>query len=350
MAAHGFPGALRLRQVRDHPAIDDELARGFCYHARTPVESNGVGLEQRLSSLQTQIDHLRHATHDDVRPLEQRLSTLTEYSASILRRWDATADRHARAVSQLEAHLHELGDTGARLQQDASQRLQDLERVVQQEWAALRELHEAPVKQLVEQAATLTEVCIATANSAQHGFDRAEARLAALEADFHHVTSELTREVQAVLTEVRHLASSAGPRRLGPEAPAWPLEDVTRLHHQLRESPGNPEPLHAAAPVPTRHLSVTQAIEHEPVPTGADEQFLRADAGATPRDVNSTPRGIALAAAVILVLVAAASSGAFRVTCAPRPPEPSNHRGRPGRQPKARRVKRPSGSRPRRVS
>jgi hypothetical protein len=238
----------------------------ICYHARTPVESNGVGLEQRLSSLQTQIDDLRHAAGDEVRPLEQRLSTLTEYSASILRRWDATADRHARAVSQLEAHLRELGDAGTRLQDDASQRLQDLERIVQQEWNALRELHETPVKQLIEQAASLTEVCIATANSAQQGFDRAEARLSTLEADFHRTAAELTREVHAVLTEVRQLSAS-NQRQLPSEAPAWPLEDVTRLHQQLRETTTGTRALPAATAVPPTHSHLSLV---EPAPLQSD--------------------------------------------------------------------------------
>jgi len=197
------------------------------YHS-AHVESNGVGLEQRLSSLQTQIDELRQAGADDVLPLEERLSTLTDYTAGILKRWSATADRHARAVTQLETHLRELGDAGNRLQQDASQRLQDLERLVQQEWNALRDVHEAPVRQLVEQAAALTEVCIATANSAQHGFDRAEARLVTLETDFHRTAAELTREVQTLVTEVRQLSAN-GQRQIAANTPSWPLEGVTRF-------------------------------------------------------------------------------------------------------------------------
>lgn len=209
------------------------------------MESNGAGLEQRLSSLQAQIDDLRQAAADDVLPLERRLTTLTDHTDGILKRWAATADRHARAVSQLESHLHELGDAGTRLQHDATRRLQDLERIVQQEWSALRDLHETPVRQLVEQAATLTEVCIATANSAQHGFDRADARLATIENDFQRTTRELTREVQTLLAEVRQLSATSS-RQLAGDAPAWPLEGVTRLHRQLRESTAEPLALPAA--------------------------------------------------------------------------------------------------------
>src|SRR4051794_4762573 len=87
------------------------------------VDSNG-GLEQRLSSLEAQIDALRHGTPDEGQPLEHRLSSLVDYSAAILKQWSATADRHARAVGQLESQLRELGDAGTRLQHDTAQRLQ----------------------------------------------------------------------------------------------------------------------------------------------------------------------------------------------------------------------------------
>ena len=110
------------------------------------AESDGAGLEQRLSNLQSQIDGLRHTGSDDTRLLEQRLPSLAEDSAAILRRWAAIADRHVRAVTQLEAHLRELGDAGNRLQQDATERLQNLERIIEQEWSALREIHEAPAR------------------------------------------------------------------------------------------------------------------------------------------------------------------------------------------------------------
>jgi hypothetical protein len=259
------------------------------------VEPNEAGLEQRLSNLQAQIESLRQAAGSDPRPLEQRLSTLTEHSADILRQWAATADRHARAVSQLEAHLRELGDAGDRLQQDASQRLHDLERVVTQEWAALRDVHEAPVRQLVEQAANLTEVCIATANSAQHGFDRAEARLAALEADFHRTTSELTRELHSVLDEVRQLSSPQ--RQLPPEAPAWPLDGVTRLHHQLRETAApQPRALPAAiGPDVPESFPPLSAAPADPAP-------LRQPVSAESGRAGSFPR--AVIAAIVVVIVA----------------------------------------------
>jgi hypothetical protein len=248
------------------------------------LETDGSGLEQRLSNLQEQIEHLRRTS--DRRPLEERLVTLTEFGAAILKRWAVTADRHAAAVSQFEAHLRALGDAGSQLQQDASERLGELERVVQQEWDSLRDIHEVPVKQLVEQAANLTEVCIATANSAQHGFDRAEARIAALESEFHRSTSELTREVQTVVSELRSLSHAAsGARQLPSHTPAWPLEDVTRLHSQLRDTQGvhvtEPRAVDAAvtamAPIAPPPHSAPPTVEptYAPPPPAEPPQYRR---------------------------------------------------------------------------
>ena len=252
------------------------------------VETNGE-LEERLSNLQAQIEHLRRASAGDPRVLEQRLARLTETGAEILRRWSATADRHAAAVSQFEAHLHDLSDAGTQLQKDASQRLADLERLIEQEWDALRQVHEVPVKQLVEQAANLTEVCIATANSAQQGFDRAEARLTTMETDFQRGASELTREIHMVLSELRAISQTA-PRQLPGETPAWPLEDVTRLHQQLRDAQGAG---------PTGSLRALP----EGSPAEAEPSFMSAPPE-SPR--NRILAGVAMGVAAILIVVAGA--------------------------------------------
>jgi hypothetical protein len=267
---------------------------------------NASGLEQRLSSLQEQIEHLRRTS--ERRPLEERLATLTEFGAAILKRWAVTADRHAAAVSQFESHLRALGDTGSQLQQDASQRLADLEHLIQQEWDSLRQIHEAPVKQLVEQAANLTEVCIATANSAQHGFDRAEARLAALEAEFHRSTSELTREIQSVVTELRSLPHP-GPaaRQLPGETPAWPLEDVTRLHSQLRET----QTVHVTEP---RALPATADVPADPVePPHSPPSAVERPTAAPPSVEPPNTRRVALIAGAIAVLLIGAGAFGWRL-------------------------------------
>src|SRR5262245_11735141 len=264
-----------------------------CAHG-VELETNESGLAKRVSSLQEQLEHLRRTT--DRRPLEERLVTLTEFGAAILKRWAVTADRHAAAVSQFEAHLRALGDTGSQLQQDTSQRLQQLESIIQQEWDSLRLIHETPVKQLVEQAASLTEVCIATANAAQHGYDRAEARMAALESEFHRSTSDLTREIQTAVAELRSLSHNRA-RQLPGETPAWPLEDVTRLHSQLRDTQG----VHVTEP---RELTVApepQAAPAEPLNTAT---VTAASPWSGLGAVNpSGTRRLALIAGAVLLLI-----------------------------------------------
>jgi hypothetical protein len=148
-------------------------------------------------------------------------------------------------------------------------------------------------------------VYIATANSAQHGFDRAESRLAALEADFHRTTSELTREVQALLAEVRQLAGAA-PRQLGAESPAWPLEGVTRLHQQLRESGPDVRALPAAVDnEPADPLTPsTSATDREPPAPGLT-------LGAEPTASRSFSRPLVIA--IVAVVVIAAGAFAWRL-------------------------------------
>jgi len=266
------------------------------------VETNE--LEQRVSTLQEQIEQLRRTT--ERRPLEERLVTLTEFGTVILKRWAVTADRHAAAVSQFEAHLRALGDAGSQLQEDTSQRLQDLERIIQQEWDSLRQIHEVPVRQLVEQASNLTEVCIATANSAQHGFDRAEARLAALESEFQRSTSELTREIQNAVAELRS-ATQTRARQLAGETqtPAWPLDDVTRLHSQLRDTQGvhvtEPRALAVAASPPLAPTPPAAPVDTpSPTPSTVEAPFSRF----TPVESAKTRRVALIAGAVAVVLVA----------------------------------------------
>jgi hypothetical protein len=224
----------------------------FVYHRaqRYPtVDQQAPELEQRLSELQAQVDrlslslHLWRQTQDEIKPTERRLAELTERCAEILDTWMATGDRHAQVVGELENRLTQWNATEARLEHDAAHRIRALGRAIEHEWEALRHIHEEPVKQLREQAASLTEVCIATASTAQSGFDRAEARLSALEAEFHRRMAELAREVRAAVAELRSRNDAQQPWALAEAgAHAWPLEGVMRLHNQLRQPEGVPKP------------------------------------------------------------------------------------------------------------
>jgi hypothetical protein len=86
----------------------------------------------------------------------------------------------------------------------------------------------------------LTQVCIATANAAQQGFERSEARLAAIETELNRRLGELTREVHSVVAELKAGSDPIG--RLPAPTRAWSLDGVTQLHHQLRTADGTATP------------------------------------------------------------------------------------------------------------
>jgi len=195
--------------------------------------------ELRLADLEAQLDRLNSTlqqlgtTGDPPHPIEQHLAHLAERCSDIVKQWAATSERHASAVSELETKLNDWNDVSARLQRDATWRFQDLERLIEHEWAGLRRLHEEPVRQLRDQAESLTEICVSTAGSTQTGIERAEARIAALEKDLHRRMDDLSRDVHAVLDALRQ---QGGATTLRSPASPWALDEVTRLHHELRDN------------------------------------------------------------------------------------------------------------------
>jgi hypothetical protein len=195
-------------------------------------------VEPTVSELQAQIDRLslvvqqRRDPSGHLEPMAQGLSQLAERCTEILNRWADTDERHSRAVSEVEARLGEWSAIEGRLHQDAAERMRELENTIGHEWQALRHIHEEPVKQLREQAAALGEVCVSAANLALQGFERAEARLTALEVNLQERLSELSRDVHTALVARRD------ETRLAPLAPVapFPLDGVMRIHEELRES------------------------------------------------------------------------------------------------------------------
>src|SRR5215470_20222370 len=200
-------------------------------------------LELRLADLEAHLDRLNSSLQQLARtgevphPVEQHLAHLADRCSDIVKQWAATSERHAVAVTELEAKLNDWNDVAARLQRDATWRFQDLERLIEHEWAALRRLHEEPVRQLRDQAESLTEICVSTAGSTQTGIERAEARLAALERDLHRRMDDLSRDVHAVLDELRQQNGATTVRN---PASSWALEEVTRLHHEIRDGSSQP--------------------------------------------------------------------------------------------------------------
>ena len=228
------------------------------------MPSSITDLELRLADVQAQLDRLSHTADRRSVPVEERLAVLADQYDAYLKRWALAIEWHARAVTQLESQVSQWKDAASRVQEDAADRLQGLEGIIDREWAALRRLHEAPVAELRQQAASLTEVCIATASAAQQGFDRTEARLAAFEAEFHRRMGELTRELHAALEEVR----SRPGHELAPRGRAsWSFEDVTRLHGQLREPSTTPQSADDRAAPPAPILPTAAPVETDPIET-----------------------------------------------------------------------------------
>jgi Anti-sigma-K factor rskA, C-terminal len=205
------------------------------------VQPETSDVELRLSDLQTQIDGLNLAlqqwrqVQEHAQPMEQRLAQLTEQCAEILNRWTATDVRHSEAVAELEVRLSDWSAIETRLQQDSRERIREMEQTIEHEWQALRRMHEEPVKQLREQAATLGETCVAAANLALRGFERAEARFAALEQDLHGRMNQLSQDLQAAIAEIHNTAAQR-QGSLPPASSPFPLESVMRIHDGLRES------------------------------------------------------------------------------------------------------------------
>jgi anti-sigma-K factor RskA len=206
------------------------------------MQRNTSDVDVRLSDLQTQIDSLSltlqqwRQTQDDSEPVEQRLAQLTEQCARIVDRWRQTDEQHSEIVASLEERISEWGALENRLQQDSGARIKELERTIEHEWQALRQLHEEPVKQLREQAATLGETCAAAANLALRGFERAESRIGALEQDLQSRMTQLSQDLHTAISMLQSGAPvQALPPRREPVA-AFPLDSVMRIHEELRES------------------------------------------------------------------------------------------------------------------
>src|SRR5258705_2489023 len=252
------------------------------------MHQQGPDLEQRLSKLEAQLDrfsltlHQWQQTQKHLQPVESRLSELIEQSNGILDRWTVTDQRHTHAVGEVESRLSDWNAIETRLERDANQRIQEFEQTMQHELSALRQMHEEPVKHLREQAASLGEICVA-ATSSVTGLERTEARFAALEPDLHLRLNELARGLQALVAELRGGAENRTASLTG-EAPAWPLEDVVRLHDDLRRSgqgrdnssakrdSSTPQKIAAAAALAGRVESLEEAVtvSREEVAKAAD--------------------------------------------------------------------------------
>jgi hypothetical protein len=173
-----------------------------------------------------------------VPPVEQRLAAMADQYAEYLKRWASTVERHTNAVAQLEAYANEWKDASARVRQETADRLHDLETTIEREWDTLKRMQEEPIRELREQAESLTQVSLAMSSASQQGVERAEARFAAFETEVHLRLNELTRELTSAVSEMKARID----RQVASRDPSsqWSLDDVTRLHGQLRDGARGP--------------------------------------------------------------------------------------------------------------
>jgi hypothetical protein len=279
------------------------------------VPLNVSELERRLSQLQSEMERVGQRMEPSV-PLE-RLAGMEDQYVEYLKRWTHTVERHTHAVTQLEDYIAKWKDVGSRLQEDSSQRLNELEGLIEREWNALRSIHEAPARELRDEAAKLAAISIAAAGAAQHGFDRAERRIASLEGEFHLALNELTRELRLAVAEIRALHDR--PAKHLPGETPWPLDDVTRLHRELRDSAAGT--VEGRSPFRPPDLAAVWSSRHLPLrtlPTAAvgDEHpnvsQLSDQAPGTPTNVAGAQKSadgswrLAVGICMTVVLVAAA--------------------------------------------
>jgi hypothetical protein len=192
----------------------------------------------RASDLQLQVEQVNIAlrqlkqTQESLAGLETRLGDMTRDCAGILERWARNDERHATAVVELHSRLAEWNDIERRLLSESTSRIHQFERSLQHEWQALRQSHEEPLRQIDADTTRISEACLTAVDQALKGFDRAEARLAAIEQDFQRDMGALAREVREAVAELRQQ----------PQLPArqpWPLDNVVRLHNELRSEGGS---------------------------------------------------------------------------------------------------------------
>ncbi len=165
-------------------------------------------------------------------PASQQLLRLADRCHEILNRWSDADAHHARVINEAESRLGQWNAIENRLEHDYSQRLGEMQQLIENEWQTLKRIHEEPVKQLRQEATALSEVCVSAANLALQGFERAEARLDAFEAKLQTQLSKLSEDVQAALVESRR----DNARAALPEAPApFALEGVMRIHDDIRD-------------------------------------------------------------------------------------------------------------------
>lgn len=237
------------------------------------------GFEQRLSDLQAQIDRLtialqlwRDGQERQSHP-DERLARFADDVADVLQEWSVVGERHARAVDALEHQVASFATIEARLHEESAQRFLGLERLVQQEWAALRHVQFEPGGPVREQAAALTHACVVAA-SARVAPVAAGAPDGA-EVDLQQYFSRVVSEAPAP-----EAAPPAAPVAVHTEPVPVPVDAPMDVPAPVPvPAPAEPEAAFAAEPSPPEpHMRSVGPISSEYLPN-AESDILRAEMG-----------------------------------------------------------------------
>jgi hypothetical protein len=253
--------------------------------------------EPREPDLQAQVDDLRLALRDWRRQREysdttqKRLEQITLQCAQLVESWQLMQRRGGAAGTAPAL-------TG-RVAPGTGERIRALERAIESEWEAIPTGDDS-ARQISEQAASLVESCVTATNLALRGFENAENRLAAMERDIQSGLSQLSRDLQQVLAEIR------SGRQGAPPASPFPLEGVMRIHQELRDG----DPVGAEAP-PAIEARGTRTVAAESTRALAErvetlertvERVTEEPAPAPPRRSWLTPAALTLL--IVLTTVA----------------------------------------------
>jgi hypothetical protein len=141
------------------------------------VQQDAPELERRLTELQSQINRLSLSLH----------------------LWQERQDR------QLEQRLTDWSALEERAQKDVSARMRELQQTIEHEWSELRQVQPDQNQYVRELGSSLGQKL-----------------------------TDLTEQVQAVVAELRANGTMRS-QSLQPATASWALDDVVRLHNQLRE-------------------------------------------------------------------------------------------------------------------
>ena len=222
---------------------------------RAPVftgDSRSADLQTQLHDLTLALEDWRR-TREYSQTTEERLAQITVQCARMVEAWQTMERRTGEAAGPPERR-GDWGTVESRLQQETGERIRALEHTIEHEWEALRENSDEPTRQLREQAAALpipAESAAPGTDLTLRGLANVEARLATLEQDLQTRMTEMSRDLQAVIAELRNQRPQITPGA----ASAFPLESVMRIHEELR----TPDAA-AAAPAEALKPAATRAL------------------------------------------------------------------------------------------